>query len=125
MADPDRATKVMTELQNWGLELALDDFGAGHSSLSRLATFPVNSLKIDRQFVRGVDADPNQAAVVRAIVTLADSLAVTPIAVGVETEQEAGFLRALGVRYAQGFLFGRPVPGNELTSRFAVVPADA
>jgi diguanylate cyclase (GGDEF)-like protein/PAS domain S-box-containing protein len=125
MADPERAQKVMTELQNWGLELALDDFGAGHSSLSRLPYFPVNSLKVDRQFVRGVDADPNQAAVVRAIVTLADSLAVTPIAVGVETEGEAAFLRDLGVRFAQGFLFGRPGPGDELTSRLVPLSAGA
>jgi EAL domain-containing protein (putative c-di-GMP-specific phosphodiesterase class I) len=115
MADPERAQKVMIELQNWGLELALDDFGAGHSSLSRLPKFPVNSLKIDRQFIRGVDADQNQAAVVRAIATLADSLAITPIAVGVETEGEADFCRRLGVRYAQGFLFGRPAPGDRLT----------
>jgi len=123
MADPERAQKVMVELRAWGLGLALDDFGAGHSSLSRLVNFPVDYLKIDRQFVRSVDVDHGQAAVVRAIVTLADSLAVTPVAVGVETHGEAEFLRRLGVRLAQGYLFGMPAPANELSDRLPVTPA--
>lgn len=123
MADPERAQKVMMELRAWGLGLALDDFGAGHSSLSRLAKFPVDYLKIDRQFVRSVDIDPGQAAVVRAIVTLADSLAVTPVAVGVETQGEADYLRRLGVRLAQGYLFGAPEPAQELSDRLPVTSA--
>ena len=112
MADPERAQKVMAELQCWGLKLAIDDFGTAHSSFARLVNFPVDFLKIDRQFVRGVDVEPGQAAVVRAIVALADSLAISPVAVGVETEGEAEFLRRLGVPLAQGFLFGRPVVGE-------------
>jgi EAL domain-containing protein (putative c-di-GMP-specific phosphodiesterase class I) len=116
MADPERAQKVMAELQCWGLKLAIDDFGTAHSSFARLVNFPVDFLKIDRQFVRGVDVDRGQAAVVRAIVTLADSLAITPVAVGVETEGEADFLRELGVPLAQGYLFGHPMPGDELTA---------
>jgi EAL domain-containing protein (putative c-di-GMP-specific phosphodiesterase class I) len=114
MADPERAQKVLYELRAWGIGLALDDFGAGQSSLARLKLFPVDLLKIDRSFVREVDVDADQAAVVRAIVALADSLAVTPVAVGVETEGEADFLRRLGVPLAQGFLFGRPAPGDDL-----------
>jgi diguanylate cyclase (GGDEF)-like protein/PAS domain S-box-containing protein len=116
MADPERAQKVIYELRAWGLGMAIDDFGAGHSSLSRLGAFGVEYLKIDRQFVRGVDVDHGQAAVVRAIVTLADSLAITPVAVGVETEGEAEFLRELGVPLAQGYLFGHPMPGDDLTA---------
>lgn len=123
MADPERAQKVMVELGAWGLGLALDDFGAGHSSLSRLVNFPVDYLKIDRQFVRSFDVDPGQAAIVRAIVTLADSLAVTPVAVGVETQGEAEFLRRLGVRLAQGYLFGMPAPAQELSDTLPVTSA--
>ncbi|MGE5225661.1 MAG: putative bifunctional diguanylate cyclase/phosphodiesterase [Planctomycetaceae bacterium] len=125
MADPERAQRVIVELRAWGLGLAIDDFGAGHSSLSRLASFMVDYLKIDRQFVRGVDVDLEQAAVVRAIVTLADSLGVTPVAVGVETEGEAAFLRSLGVPLAQGYLFGRPMPAEDLTAALGGTVAPA
>ncbi len=119
MADPERAQKVMAELQCWGLKLAIDDFGTAHSSFARLVNFPVDYLKIDRQFVRGVDVDAGQAALVRAIVSLADSLSVSPVAVGVETEGEADFLRRLGVPFAQGFLFGRPMEGDAMVASFA------
>jgi EAL domain-containing protein (putative c-di-GMP-specific phosphodiesterase class I) len=125
MADPERAQRVIVELRAWGLGLAIDDFGAGHSSLSRLASFMVDYLKIDRQFVRGVDVDLEQAAVVRAIVTLADSLGVTPVAVGVETEGEAEYLRRLGVPLAQGYLFGRPMPAEDLTASLGARVASA
>jgi len=81
--------------------------------------FPVDYLKIDRQFVRGVDVEPGQAALVRAITSLADSLSVSPVAVGVETEGEADFLRRLGVPFAQGFLFGRPMEGDAMVESFA------
>ena len=119
MADPERAQKVMAELQCWGLKLAIDDFGTAHSSFARLVNFPVDYLKIDRQFVRGVDVEPGQAALVRAITSLADSLSVSPVAVGVETEGEADFLRRLGVPFAQGFLFGRPMEGDAMVASFA------
>ncbi|MEO8476864.1 MAG: EAL domain-containing protein [Actinomycetota bacterium] len=119
MADPERAQKVMAELQCWGLKLAIDDFGTAHSSFARLVNFPVDYLKIDRQFVRGLDVDAGQAALVRAIVSLADSLSVSPVAVGVETEGEADFLRRLGVPFAQGFLFGRPMEGDAMVASFA------
>jgi diguanylate cyclase (GGDEF)-like protein/PAS domain S-box-containing protein len=119
MADPERAQKVMAELQCWGLKLAIDDFGTAHSSFARLVNFPVDYLKIDRQFVRGVDVEPGQAALVRAITSLADSLSVSPVAVGVETEGEADFLRRLGVPFAQGFLFGRPMEGDAMVESFA------
>jgi diguanylate cyclase (GGDEF)-like protein/PAS domain S-box-containing protein len=112
MADPDRAQKVMYELRAWGLGIALDDFGTGDASLARLKVLPADVLKIDRSFVRGVDLDPDLARLVRAMVGLAENLAITPLAVGVETEEEAAFLRELGVPLAQGFLFSPPVPAE-------------
>jgi len=123
MADPDRTQKVMYELRAWGLGIAIDDFGTGHASLARLKVLPADLLKIDRSFVRSVDADPDLQRLVRAMVGLAENLAITPLAVGVETEEEAAFLRELGVPLAQGFLFSPPVPAEllpELAARSTV-----
>lgn len=112
MADPDRAQRVMYELRAWGLRLALDDFGTGLASLARLNVLPADVLKIDRSFVRGVEVDAEQARLVRSMVDVAQNLVMTPLAIGVETEREATFLRELGVPLAQGFLFSPPVPGE-------------
>lgn len=117
MADPERAQKVLYELRAWGLGLAIDDFGVAQSSLARLKTLPADMLKIDRSFVRGVHEDPWQQGVIRASVAVAEHLQITPVAVGVETEEEAAFLRSAGVRLAQGFLYGRPEPATALTER--------
>jgi diguanylate cyclase (GGDEF)-like protein/PAS domain S-box-containing protein len=114
MADPSRAQKVMAELKAWGLRLAIDDFGMGQSSLARVATLPADVLKIDRSVVRGVDGDPDLVGMVRAIVGLADGLGMTTHAVGIETETEAEVMRYLGCTSAQGFLFGRPLPGDQI-----------
>ena len=116
MADPDRAQKVMYELRAWGLRLALDDFGTGLASLARLNVLPADVLKIDRAFVRGLESDPEQARLVRSMVDVARNLGMVPLAIGVETEAEAAFLRELGVPLAQGFLFSPPMPGELVPS---------
>lgn len=125
MADPERAQKVLYDLRAWGLSLAIDDFGTAQSSLARLQNLPADYLKIDRSFVQGVDQDPWQQGVVRAAIALADHLQVTSVAVGVETEAEADFLRAAGCALAQGFLFGRPAPAADLSTRLAPAPTGA
>ena len=114
MADPDRTQKILAELHAWGFTLALDDFGTGYSSLARLKHMPVDVLKIDRAFVRDVHRDASLASMVRAMIQLAQGLEMTPLAEGVETQQELEFLRANGCRLAQGFLFSRPVPAEEI-----------
>ncbi len=114
MADPDRTQKILTDLHAWGFTLALDDFGTGYSSLARLKHMPVDVLKIDKTFVRDVHNDVGQASMVRAMIQLAQGLNMTPLAEGVETTQEYGFLRANGCRLAQGFLFSRPVPAEDV-----------
>jgi diguanylate cyclase (GGDEF)-like protein len=119
MADPERAQKVLYELRAWGLSLAIDDFGTAQSSLARLQNLPADYLKIDRSFVQGVDQDPWQQGIVRAAIALARHLRVTSVAVGVETEDEAAFLREAGCTLAQGFLFGRPAPASDLTASMA------
>jgi EAL domain-containing protein (putative c-di-GMP-specific phosphodiesterase class I) len=114
MADPDRTQKVLAELHGSGLSLAIDDFGTGYSSLSRLRDMPVDILKIDRSFIGGVDLDSGVAGMVRAVVELARSQQMTPVAEGVETAGEHEFLRSVGCPLAQGFYFARPAPAEEI-----------
>ena len=98
------------------MRLALDDFGTGYSSLSRLKHMPVDVLKIDREFIRDVDSDVRLAGMVRAMIQVAQSLDMVPLAEGVETESEYVFLRSNGCRLAQGFWFAHPMPADELES---------
>ena len=114
MADPDRTQRTLRELHSWGLRLALDDFGTGYSSLSRLKHMPVDVLKIDREFIRHVDRDVRLAGMVRAMIQVAQSLDMVPLAEGVESESEYVFLRSNGCRLAQGFWFAHPMPPEEL-----------
>jgi EAL domain-containing protein (putative c-di-GMP-specific phosphodiesterase class I) len=114
MTDPERTQRILSELHAWGLPLSIDDFGTGYSSLARLKHMPVDVLKIDRSFVRDVDRDRDLAGMVRAMIQLAQSLGMVPLAEGIETPGEYVFLRSNGCRLAQGFLFSRPVPPREI-----------
>ena len=105
------------------MHFALDDFGTGYSSLNYLRQFPLNRLKIDKSFVDDVATQPSDAAIVKTIVTLAQSLELSVIAEGVETHDQWQALQTLGVRHAQGYLFSRPVPVTQLTRVYAPVEA--
>jgi EAL domain-containing protein (putative c-di-GMP-specific phosphodiesterase class I) len=98
-----------------GIRLAIDDFGTGHSSLARLAEFPVTTLKIDRAFVHGLPTVDTARTLVTAILYLADGFGLDVIAEGVETEAQRRFLLEAGCRYAQGYLFSRPVEPAQIT----------
>ncbi|WP_298245013.1 EAL domain-containing protein [uncultured Bradyrhizobium sp.] len=100
----------MQRLKQLGIELALDDFGTGYSSLSYLTTFPFDKIKIDKSFIRNLTHQPRSSAIISSIVTLARGLDMSVTAEGVETREEYERLKALGVNYAQGYLFGRPHP---------------
>jgi EAL domain-containing protein (putative c-di-GMP-specific phosphodiesterase class I) len=113
MTDPDRTHEILWDLHDSGLRLAIDDFGSGYSSLSRLKHLPVDILKIDRSFVRDLP-DQDAASIVSAIVQLAGSLGVVPLAEGIETEAQRTFLEARGCPMGQGFLFSRPAPAGEI-----------
>jgi EAL domain-containing protein (putative c-di-GMP-specific phosphodiesterase class I) len=110
MADPERTQRILKELHAWGLKIALDDFGTGYSSLSRLKHLPVDILKIDRSFVHRVDIDRDNASMVRAMIDLARNLGMTPLAEGIETEEELTFLVEHGCDLGQGYHLGRPGP---------------
>ncbi len=114
MRDADEAVVVLQAFRDLGLHLEIDDFGTGYSSLSYLQRFPVESLKIDRSFVAELDQRSDNAAIVRAIIGLGDSLGLPIIAEGVERRSQVERLQALGCHLAQGYLFGRPLPARSL-----------
>lgn len=122
MADPSRTEPVLRELAGSGIEIAVDDFGAGYSSLTRLRSMPVQVLKIDRTFLTGVPEDPEATAIVTAMIELAGALGMEAVAEGVETEAQRRFLVEQGCPLAQGYLLGRPVPARELTPRLERAP---
>lgn len=110
ISDFARATANLRAAGELGLGIALDDFGTGYSSFRYLRHLPIRALKIDREFVAGVDVDARDQRIVRAMVALAHSLRLKVIAEGVETESELATLRRLRCDYVQGFLTGRPMP---------------
>ncbi len=110
--DPMASETILRQLHDLGLRLALDDFGTGHSSLSRLRDMPVETVKIDRAFLRQVPENTEASAVVTAILRLSDALGRTAVAEGVETAAQHAFLAEQGCPMAQGFLLARPAPAD-------------
>jgi diguanylate cyclase (GGDEF)-like protein/PAS domain S-box-containing protein len=115
MTDVDRATGIMRDLKALGVQLSIDDFGTGYSSLSYLKRFPIDVLKIDQSFVRDITIDPDDAAIVVSIISLAHSLRLKVIAEGVETYEQLAFLTDHGCDQMQGYYFSRPVPKEDFT----------
>lgn len=114
MQDPGFASGVLTRLKSMGIKISIDDFGTGFSSLVSLKRLPIDTLKIDRTFVRDATRDTDDAALVMAIITLAHNLRLKVIAEGVETEEQLKFLQLLRCDEIQGFLFSRPVPAEAI-----------
>jgi EAL domain-containing protein (putative c-di-GMP-specific phosphodiesterase class I) len=110
VSDIEDTIGKMTALRARGVGFSLDDFGTGFSSLSYLQRLPLDQLKIDQTFVRNVLTDPNGAAIARTVVNLGQSLGLSVIAEGVETEGQRAFLAGIGCPAYQGYLFSRPVP---------------
>ena len=117
MHHAEDTVRTLAQLHEMGVHLAIDDFGTGYSSLSYLKRFPLHALKIDRSFVKDLESDPDDAAIVTAIIAMARSLNLRVVAEGVETVGQAQFLRGLACDLAQGFHFGRPMPAADFARR--------
>lgn len=118
MQSADSATRTLGELRETGIEISIDDFGTGYSSLGYLKRLPVDTLKIDQSFVREMTTEPDSAAIVQAIITLAHNLRLKVIAEGVETEEQLRFLHLLRCDQAQGYLLASLYPPENLSSSF-------
>lgn len=114
MEHAERSIDTLKTLKAQGIQLAIDDFGTGYSSLTYLKRFPIDKLKIDQSFVRGLAHDPNDREIAATIIAMARGLKLSVLAEGVESEQQLAFLRQHGCDYYQGFLFHRPAPAKEL-----------
>jgi EAL domain-containing protein (putative c-di-GMP-specific phosphodiesterase class I) len=114
MRDVEHSVRTLSRLKEMGVRVSIDDFGTGYSSLSYLKRFPIDTVKIDRSFVMDLSEDPDDAAIVGAIIALARSLKMETVAEGVETDQQLAFLREHGCGSFQGFLFSRALPPAEL-----------
>jgi diguanylate cyclase (GGDEF)-like protein/PAS domain S-box-containing protein len=112
MIDPEGTQRILWALHDRGFRLAIDDFGTGYSSLSRLKDLPVSILKIDRTFVKDIPTDPEAIRMASAIVGLAKSLGMRPLAEGIETAEQKRFLVEMGCELGQGYYYSRPLPAS-------------
>ncbi|HEX5966294.1 MAG TPA: EAL domain-containing protein, partial [Pyrinomonadaceae bacterium] len=118
MQNSEFAAGVLNRLKSMGINISIDDFGTGFSSLASLKRLPIDVLKIDQSFVRDATTDPDDAALVMAIITLAHNLRLKVIAEGVETAEQLRFLQLLRCDEIQGYFFSRPRPAEELVALF-------
>ena len=117
MSDVDESIRKLRAMRDLGLRIALDDFGTGYSSLAYLSKLPVDTLKVDRSFVHGMTANPDDTSIVSTIISLAQALRLKVVAEGVETEQQAQLLRLLRCDQAQGYLFSPPVAAERIEAQ--------
>ncbi|MBA1147710.1 EAL domain-containing protein [Ectothiorhodospiraceae bacterium WFHF3C12] len=115
MTNADMSTGILDDLKAVGARMAVDDFGTGYSSLNYLKRFPLDTLKIDRSFIKDIDRDSDDAEIARGIIALGRALQLTVLAEGVETADQRDFLLREGCHFAQGFMFGRPVAPEQAT----------
>ncbi|MET0677292.1 MAG: EAL domain-containing protein, partial [Bradyrhizobium sp.] len=125
MRNVSRAIKLLDAIQSRGIRLAIDDFGTGYSSMSLMKQFPIDTIKIDRSFVRDLPVDSEDQAIAQAIISMGKALGMTVIAEGVETVEQEAFLRNHACDEMQGFLFSRPLPPRQLAELLRSAPLPA
>lgn len=125
MHDVAHTGRVLSELAGLGIQISMDDFGTGHSSLNYLKHFPIRRLKIDQSFVGGMTTDDKDHAIVATVISIARNLGLAVTAEGVETEEQAALLAALACEDVQGYLFAYPAPAEEIAERLGVGPGSA
>ncbi len=118
MHNPPEAVMLLDRIRDMGVALSIDDFGTGYSSLTSLKQYPLDSLKIDRSFVQGIPNDADDVAITEAIIAIAHKMRLKVVAEGVETREQANFLRLAGCDVTQGYLVGRPAPADEVVAHF-------
>lgn len=114
MLNVEKAVQLLDAIQSRGVRLAIDDFGTGYSSMSVMKRFPIDTIKIDRSFVRDLPQNPEDVAIARAIIDMGKALGLTVVAEGVETHEQGGFLREHACDEIQGFLVSKPVPADRI-----------
>jgi EAL domain-containing protein (putative c-di-GMP-specific phosphodiesterase class I) len=112
MRNPERALAILEAVKRMGVRLAIDDFGVGYSSLTHLKRFPIDTLKVDRSFIRDIPQDPEDKAIAEAIIAMGKSLNLTVVAEGVETLEQHSFLREHECDEMQGYYFSKPIPSE-------------
>jgi EAL domain-containing protein (putative c-di-GMP-specific phosphodiesterase class I) len=123
MNSMDQAAQAATAIKALGVRLAIDDFGTGYSSLSQLKRFPIDTLKIDRSFIRELPHNSEDMAITEAIISLGKALGVNVIAEGVETAEQEAFLRSHGCDEIQGFLYSKPCDPDAFAEFFLAYTA--
>jgi EAL domain-containing protein (putative c-di-GMP-specific phosphodiesterase class I) len=114
MTDPEFAIQQLDKIRELGIGLAIDDFGTGYSSLSYLKRLPIQTLKLDRSFVREMETNPNDAEISAATIALAHGLDLKVVAEGVETDAQREFLTRHNCDFLQGYFFSKPLPANKI-----------
>ncbi|TMJ53712.1 MAG: EAL domain-containing protein [Alphaproteobacteria bacterium] len=122
MRNVSRAVRVLDAIRSRGIRLAIDDFGTGYSSMSLMKQFPIDTIKIDRSFVRDLPEDTEDRAITQAIIGMGKALGMTVIAEGVETAEQQAFLRSHGCDEMQGFLFSKPLPSRQMAELLRAAP---
>jgi EAL domain-containing protein (putative c-di-GMP-specific phosphodiesterase class I) len=114
MHDDELALKLLSQLRELGVRVAMDDFGTGYSSLSYLQKLPIDKIKIDRSFIRNLAESESSVAIVRAVIDIAKVRDMVTTAEGVETDEQLALLRRLGCTQIQGYIIGKPMPLAEI-----------
>jgi EAL domain-containing protein (putative c-di-GMP-specific phosphodiesterase class I) len=118
MQNVERAIRLLEKIRSRGVRLAIDDFGTGYSSMSLMKKFPIDTIKVDRSFVRDLAKSPEDRAIAKAIISMSKALGLAVVAEGVETIEQDGFLRRHGCDEVQGYLFSKALPAEEFPFLF-------